>query len=84
MARNTQFFSSSSPEELMTGVVQIFFKDDAVEYTLSDKKWKLKFTMKHGGPAHAIECVLNLFKVSEDVICVDFQRNAGDSLNFFK
>lgn len=85
MQKTTQFFSTSSPENIMQTIIEKFIKDKDVEYKLSDKKWKLKFTMKHGGPAYTIECVCNLFKVKDkDIICVDFQRNAGDQLNFFK
>lgn len=89
MRKTTQFFSSSTPEQIFAHLVEKFYKDEHVEFNVSANKWKLKFTMKHGGPAFAIECVCNIFKVKgnkeeDNTICVDFQRNAGDSLNFFR
>mmetsp|Transcript_101859 Transcript_101859/g.140777 ORF Transcript_101859/g.140777 Transcript_101859/m.140777 type:complete len:85 (-) Transcript_101859:163-417(-) len=68
----------------MQDLIEKFIEDKDITYDLSLKKWKLKFTMKHGGPAYAIDCVCNIYKVNKEVICVDFQRNAGNQLNFFK
>lgn len=68
----------------MTDLIEKFYKDEHVEYQLSEKKWKLKIEMKHGGPAYQIKSACYLYKVNKDIICVDFQRIEGDSLNFFK
>jgi len=56
----------------MQDLIEKFIEDKDITYDLSLKKWKLKFTMKHGGPAYAIDCVCNIYKVNKEVICVDF------------
>ena len=46
---------------------------------ISDEKWKMKFDLSEG-----LKVAVELLRVDEHTLCVEFSRISGDSLEFYK
>ena len=71
-------------------------KQDAVEYTVSPKAWRIKYNKKREllnerqsdqkdqiSVTEEAVIAIELKRVSEEKICVEFRRKAGSSLIFY-
>ena len=85
LQKQTQFFSTSKPEPIMTDLMALL-KSGVVEaegLSMSSSKWKLKFVLKdaRSGP---IQCNASLLRVDDSMLCVEFARKSGDQMVFLE
>jgi hypothetical protein len=77
---NTHFFSTSAPTPIFIDLKALVA--DASP-SVSSTSWKMKFTLNLEKVGQ-IEVVVNLLRVDDSTICLEFSRKRGNQLAFFE
>ena len=90
--RNTLLFSTYDPEFVFKSLIKAL-EDQDITPVFDYKKCKISFTkvyeqddeeLKAELPEKSCKVAVRLTQVEKEKICVEFQRQAGDSLYFFE
>mmetsp|Transcript_123 Transcript_123/g.237 ORF Transcript_123/g.237 Transcript_123/m.237 type:complete len:225 (-) Transcript_123:62-736(-) len=84
--QNTQFFSSYNPDMIELALVEHLRNDVKTEPIVNPNKYKVKFTLTsqdQGGQQIETTICVRISKVDDKVVCVEFQKLAGNQTRFF-
>lgn len=82
MNKNTEIFSTYSPEELL-GTIVDFAEKTGYKYQVADSKFKVKLEILEEG-GEKVEIQARISRVDKEKYCVEFNRISGDSLDFYQ
>lgn len=81
--KQTRFFSTSPPAQIMRDLMAFLQKDQAKAIRFSNETYKVNFEL----PGLQAKCCLLKVEQPESeqpLVCVDFTRKSGDQLSFFE
>lgn len=84
---NTVLFSTFKPDEICEIIAAELQEKKDAKVTMSDKKWKLSYTVLAGEqaePGQGCAVKVKLYAVAKDRVAVEFRRTAGDSWFFYE
>jgi hypothetical protein len=80
--KNTEFFTTEAPEEVFAEL-QGYFEEKGFKLSPAADRYKLKVTQVIAEDQD-LEYTIRILKAAQDKYCVEFNRNGGDQLEFFK
>lgn len=81
VAKNTEIFSTFSPDDLLDTVVDLAEKK-GYKYTVAGGKYKIKFEILEED-GEKVELTAKISRVDKDKNCVEFTRTGGNYLAFY-
>jgi hypothetical protein len=88
VAKNTEFFSTNHPDEILSQLVD-FLEKAGSKYDISKDKYKIKATLSpkdsSGSEDEIVHVKFNILEASKDgKMCMEMQRVRGDAIVFFE
>jgi hypothetical protein len=80
--KNTEFFTTENPDIVLEELIGYFF-DKGCKTIVADGKYKIKVQQSIYKELD-LEYTIRILKATHDKYCVEFNRNGGDQLEFFK
>lgn len=82
MNKNTEFFTTEAPEEVFAELLG-YFEEKGFKLAAAADKFKLKVNQPIAEDQE-LEYTVRILKAAPEKYCVEFNRNGGDQLEFFK
>jgi hypothetical protein len=87
VAKNTEFFSTNAPEDLMFNLEK-YLESTGAKYEISKDKYKVKAVLvpkdSSGSEEEQIHAKFQILQVDEDKLCMEMSRSKGDAMVFFE
>ncbi len=80
--KNTEFFTTEAPEEVFEELLG-YFEEKGYQVAAAADKYKLKVTQIIS-EEQDLEYTIRILRAAPQKYCVEFNRNGGDQLEFFK
>ena len=80
--KNTEFFTTELPEDVYAELLG-YFEEKGFKVAEAGDKYKLKVTQPISEDQD-LEYTVRILKATQQKYCVEFNRNGGDQLEFFK